>query len=140
MSGAQYRHCRCSSEFTVDVGGDLTELWAYHQDRDYQRSKTRTKFKLTPDASDGSYCPHTRKMNEMPTKWLTLIACAGVGAFTATARAQTVDVAIALTADLSLSIDSEEFELQRRGYAVAVTDPRFLQAVQAGRTKPPHPT
>ncbi len=44
-----------------------------------------------------------------------------------------MDVAIALAADVSLSIDSEEFELQRRGYAAALTDPRFLQAVQAGQ-------
>ena len=48
------------------------------------------------------------------------------------ARAQTVDAAIALTADVSRSIDDEEFQLQRRGYAAAVTAPRFLQAVQAG--------
>ena len=48
-------------------------------------------------------------------------------------RAQTVDVAIALAADVSRSIDDEEFQLQRRGYAAAVTDPRFVQAIQAGR-------
>lgn len=48
------------------------------------------------------------------------------------ARAQTVDVAIALTADVSRSIDDEEFQLQRRGYAAAVTAPRFLQAIQSG--------
>lgn len=48
------------------------------------------------------------------------------------ARAQTVDVAIALTADVSRSIDNEEFQLQRRGYAAAVTAPRFLQAIQTG--------
>lgn len=47
-------------------------------------------------------------------------------------RAQTVDVAIVLAADVSRSIDDEEFQLQRRGYAAAVTAPRFLQAIQAG--------
>ncbi len=47
-------------------------------------------------------------------------------------RAQTVDVAIALAADVSRSIDDEEFQLQRRGYAAAVTSPRFLQAIQSG--------
>ena len=46
--------------------------------------------------------------------------------------AQTVDAAIALAADVSLSIDDEEFDLQRRGYAAAVTDKHFLDAVQAG--------
>jgi uncharacterized protein YigE (DUF2233 family) len=47
-------------------------------------------------------------------------------------HAQQVDVAIALAADVSLSVDQEEFELQRRGYAEAVTSPRFLNAVASG--------
>src|ERR1019366_8579118 len=47
-------------------------------------------------------------------------------------RAQTVDVAIALAADVSRSIDDEEFQLQRRGYAAAVTNPQFMHAIQAG--------
>ena len=50
----------------------------------------------------------------------------------ATARAQTVDAAIALAADVSRSIDDEEFQLQRRGYAAAVTSPQFVQAIQSG--------
>jgi Protein of unknown function (DUF1194) len=49
-----------------------------------------------------------------------------------TARAETVDVAIVLAADVSRSIDDEEFQLQRRGYAAAVTSSRFLQAIQEG--------
>ena len=48
------------------------------------------------------------------------------------ARAQTVDAAIALAADVSRSIDDDEFQLQRRGYAQAVTNPQFLQAIQSG--------
>lgn len=48
------------------------------------------------------------------------------------AQTQTVDAAIVLAADVSRSIDDQEFELQRRGYAKAVTSPQFLQAVQAG--------
>ncbi len=47
------------------------------------------------------------------------------------AGAQTVDAAVALAADVSRSIDNEEFQLQRQGYAAAVTDPRFLQAIRA---------
>jgi len=50
----------------------------------------------------------------------------------AAAQAQAVDVAIALAADVSRSIDDEEFELQRKGYADAVTSPQFLQAIQSG--------
>lgn len=50
----------------------------------------------------------------------------------ASAQAQAVDVAIVLAADVSRSIDEEEFQLQRRGYAAAVTSPRFMQAIQSG--------
>lgn len=60
------------------------------------------------------------------------VAFAAIAMLPAMARAQTVDVAIALAADVSRSIDDEEFQLQRRGYAAAVTNPRFVQAVQAG--------
>jgi Protein of unknown function (DUF1194) len=51
------------------------------------------------------------------------------------ARAQAVDVAIVLAADVSRSIDDEEFQLQRRGYAAAVTSPQFLQAIREGRQR-----
>src|SRR6185437_1804150 len=49
----------------------------------------------------------------------------------ATAQTQTVDVAISLAADVSRSIDDEEFELQRKGYAAAVTSTQFVQAIQS---------
>jgi len=48
------------------------------------------------------------------------------------ACAQTVDAAIALAADVSRSIDDDEFQLQRRGYAQAITSPQFLEAIQSG--------
>jgi len=51
---------------------------------------------------------------------------------TGMARAETVDVALVLATDVSRSIDSGEFQLQRKGYAEAVTNPRVLTAVQAG--------
>jgi hypothetical protein len=47
------------------------------------------------------------------------------------AAAQKVDVAVALAADVSRSIDQEEFELQRQGYAAAITSPQFLAAIEA---------
>jgi hypothetical protein len=50
----------------------------------------------------------------------------------ARAQTQTVDTAIALAADVSRSIDDDEFLLQRKGYAQAITSPQFLQAVQSG--------
>ncbi len=63
------------------------------------------------------------------------VAIAAIGVLPATGRAQTVDVAIVLAADVSLSIDEEEFQLQRRGYAAAVTNPQFVQAIQEGAHK-----
>ena len=48
-----------------------------------------------------------------------------------TARAAGVDLEIVLAADVSRSIDDGEFELQRKGYAAALTDPRVLKAIQA---------
>jgi Protein of unknown function (DUF1194) len=40
-----------------------------------------------------------------------------------------VDLAVILAADVSRSIDDGEFDLQRKGYAAAVSDPRVLEAI-----------
>jgi hypothetical protein len=45
-------------------------------------------------------------------------------------RAET-DLEVILAADVSRSIDDGEFELQRKGYAAALTDPRVLTAIHA---------
>jgi len=59
---------------------------------------------------------------------------AGGGRLTEPARAaQALDVKLVLAADVSRSINDAEFELQRRGYAAAITDPRVLDAIRAGR-------
>jgi hypothetical protein len=60
------------------------------------------------------------------------VAFATIAVLPAVTRAETADVAIALTADVSRSIDDEEFQLQRQGYAAAVTNPRVVQAIQSG--------
>ena len=61
---------------------------------------------------------------------ITLLAwLAGIGV----ARAETVDVLLVLAADVSRSIDDVEFNLQRKGYAAAITDPRVLRAISGGR-------
>jgi Protein of unknown function (DUF1194) len=44
-------------------------------------------------------------------------------------RAAEVDLEVILAADVSRSIDDGEFELQRKGYAAALTDPRVLEAI-----------
>src|SRR5206468_6459569 len=58
---------------------------------------------------------------------MLLASLAGI----AVARAETVDLLLVLAADVSRSIDDGEFDLQRKGYAAALTDPRVLTAIQA---------
>ena len=50
----------------------------------------------------------------------------------APARADGVDLLLVLAADVSRSINEEEFNLQRQGYAAAMTDPRVLRAIAGG--------
>jgi hypothetical protein len=49
-------------------------------------------------------------------------------------RAAGIDLEVILAADVSRSIDDGEFELQRKGYAAALTDPRVLKAIRATST------
>jgi hypothetical protein len=51
------------------------------------------------------------------------------------AHADGVDLMVILTADVSRSVDDGEFELQRKGYAAAVSDPRVLAAIRKGVNK-----
>lgn len=63
---------------------------------------------------------------------LSVIAVlAGIG----NARAESVDLLLVLAADVSRSIDDGEFELQRKGYAAAMTDPRVLRAIVGGANR-----
>lgn len=48
------------------------------------------------------------------------------------AQAATVDLLLVLCMDASGSIDQSEFELQRRGYAEAISDPRIVEAMTDG--------
>ncbi|HEU0217119.1 MAG TPA: DUF1194 domain-containing protein [Stellaceae bacterium] len=50
----------------------------------------------------------------------------------APARAENVDLLLVLAADVSRSIDDGEFNLQRKGYAAALSDPRVLKAISGG--------
>ena len=61
---------------------------------------------------------------------ITLLAWLGGSAV---AHAETVDLLLVLAADVSRSIDDTEFNLQRKGYAAAITDPRVLRAIAGGR-------
>jgi hypothetical protein len=48
--------------------------------------------------------------------------------------AEEVDLLLVLAADVSRSIDDQKFELERRGYAAAIADPRVLEAIASGPT------
>ena len=46
--------------------------------------------------------------------------------------AEVVDLALILAVDVSRSIDSDEYRLQREGYARAFSDPRVINAIRSG--------
>jgi len=47
--------------------------------------------------------------------------------------ADNVDLLLVLAADVSRSVDATKFQLQRDGYAAAISDPRVIDAIQSGR-------
>ena len=64
-----------------------------------------------------------------------LLILAGAAMFPAAAMAaEQVDLLLVLAADVSRSVDNEKFQLQREGYAAAVSDPHVLDAIRSGRT------
>jgi Protein of unknown function (DUF1194) len=50
----------------------------------------------------------------------------------APARAQQVDLLLVLAADVSRSVDHQKFELQRQGYAAAISNPQVQEAIRSG--------
>jgi hypothetical protein len=65
-----------------------------------------------------------------------LVAALLSGAPLAPAQAgERVDLLLALAADVSSSMDDQEFQLQRTGYAEALTDPRVIDAIQSGANR-----
>ena len=49
--------------------------------------------------------------------------------------AERVDLLLVLAADVSRSVDAQKFQLQREGYALAIANPRVLEAIQSGPNK-----
>jgi len=47
--------------------------------------------------------------------------------------AEKVDLLLVLAADVSRSVDTQKFQLQREGYAAAISNPRVLDAIRGGR-------
>ena len=68
-------------------------------------------------------------------KALGFLIFAAIAAIPATASAaDKVDLLLVLAADVSRSVDNDKFQLQRDGYAAAISDPRVLDAIRSGRT------
>ncbi|HXX04481.1 MAG TPA: DUF1194 domain-containing protein [Xanthobacteraceae bacterium] len=65
---------------------------------------------------------------------LTFLIFAGAVILPAIASAaEQVDLLLVLAADVSRSVDAGKFQLQRDGYAAAISDPRVLDAIRSGR-------
>jgi hypothetical protein len=62
-------------------------------------------------------------------------ALLGGAPLNSTQAGERVDLLLALTADVSSSMDDREFQLQRSGYAEALTDPRVIEAIQSGPSR-----
>lgn len=60
--------------------------------------------------------------------WPVVQGLVAAGAWAADA----VDVALVLAADVSRSITTDEFQLQRQGYASAISSPEVVKAIRAG--------
>jgi hypothetical protein len=63
---------------------------------------------------------------------LALIVAAAVLVPAAAVAADDVDLLLVLAVDVSRSIDATKFQLQREGYAAAVSDPHVLDAIRSG--------
>jgi len=55
--------------------------------------------------------------------------------WTFTCAAERVDLLLVLAADVSRSMDEEKFQVQRAGYAVALSDPWVIEAIRAGPSR-----
>ena len=63
---------------------------------------------------------------------LVLGLVALVAVQSAPARAQEVDLLLVLASDVSRSVDTRKFELQRQGYAAALSNSRVVEAIRSG--------
>jgi hypothetical protein len=67
-------------------------------------------------------------------KILAALIFAAAALFPAALRAgEDVDLLLVLAADVSRSVDAAKFQLQREGYAAAISDRRVLETIRSGR-------
>jgi len=70
-------------------------------------------------------------MTRLTRIFLGLIALCMLAAGPARAQDQ-VDLLLVLASDVSRSVDTRKFELQRQGYADALSNPRVIEAIKSG--------
>ena len=64
---------------------------------------------------------------------LALMVAGVLGVAASTARAaEAVDLLLVLASDVTRSVDAQKFQLQREGYARALSDPRVLDTIRSG--------
>ena len=68
----------------------------------------------------------------LPAILLAALAICGLLPPAAARAADDVDLLLVLAADVSRSIDDTKFQLQRNGYAAAISDPRVLDTIRSG--------
>src|ERR1700742_834426 len=61
------------------------------------------------------------------------IALIAVVSAPATRAAEKVDLLLVFAADVSRSVDAPKFQLQREGYAAAISNKQVLDAIRSGR-------
>lgn len=64
--------------------------------------------------------------------WFAALVAAVLVAHAGRVAAEDVDLELVLAADVSRSVDEVEFQLQRQGYAAALTDRRVMMAIRSG--------
>jgi hypothetical protein len=67
--------------------------------------------------------------------YLACFLAAGVLAAFPARAAENVDLLLVLAADVSRSVDARKYQLQREGYAAAITNPRVLDAIGSARRR-----
>ena len=75
-------------------------------------------------------------MSRLVRPWRGLLAGAfvalGLGGALPALAAEPVDIELVLAVDVSLSMSPDELEIQRRGYAAALTHDKVIEAIQEG--------
>jgi hypothetical protein len=72
-----------------------------------------------------------RRLHLLPAQF-ALVAALMVAPIKPAIAAEPVDLLLVLASDVSRSVDAAKFQLQREGYAAALTDPRVLNAIKSG--------